>query len=350
MAIIQQGSFTSNGSVKTILVPAGVDWIRIINQTAAINNVARNYEFYFQDNMTNGLVWSKAAAAFGAVSVGQATAGWITPVVDSGVSYGQPLAVVTSISNVVSPVVTTNNATAANGLSVGAIVRFLNNATTGVLNHLQNLGGIDWVVGALTAGTSFTLGSILANNPGAANATTGSYLVVKFDQLFYPSTRVIVNMAAQGAGTRIWLNVPSLLTVGQSIRVNVPNNIWGSVQLNGVQGTITSITGDTATGGVFIDTDIPFGGTTAFHFATEAEFLASGPFSLATITPVGENTAAALNAVPAQNILADSMINTGFIGVVLGGATGVAATSGPAGINNDIIFYIAGTADAVTTT
>ena len=64
--------------------------------------------------------------------------------------------------------------------------------------------------------------------------------------------------------------------------------------------------------------------------------LTSAPgFTPAQIVPIGANTAEglALNA----NILADATINQGYLGILLQGGA-----NSPAGVANDVIYWVAG--------
>jgi hypothetical protein len=353
MAIIQQGRFTSDGSNFVLPVRSGVDWIRVFNQTASITTtVDLAYDFYFQLGMVasalpttgQGTRWVKLGAtnAQDCITVNQIPVNGGFVLVDTSLNpLGSPVAI-TGSSNATSPVVTTGDTGA---LVVGSVVRLSN------LDAQKENAGIDWAISAVTANTNFTIAAILATAPGAA-ATSGFYRQVKFDPIFYPSDRVIVNITAVGNGSRIFLNVPSNYTVGSKIRVNVPSSIYGMTQINGLLGTVTAVD-NTVAGGtrVSILTDIDITGFTAFTFPTSAQFNAAGPFALATVTPVGENTAYAQNQVPPLNVLGDATLNIGEIGVLLqGGNTTAGAIAGPAGATGDVMFWIAGSSDAVTNT
>ena len=86
-------------------------------------------------------------------------------------------------TNATQPVVLTAN---TSGISVGSVVRLaLQSGDTALANDVT---GVDFVVGAVTANTSFTLltaSNPLANVPGVVTGT-GHWRLVNYNALFYP--------------------------------------------------------------------------------------------------------------------------------------------------------------------
>jgi hypothetical protein len=265
----------------------------------------------------------------------------------------------TAVTNATRPVVSTTNTT---GLSVGSIVRLSNN------NQTDNTGP-DFVVGAVSAGSSFTLltaSNPLANVPGSTGGSTGFYRIVSQDFLFYPRKRFIVNIT-QAVNPQVSTSVPHGMTAGQAIRFNIPA-VSGMIQLNPttannyLYGTILSVVDDY---NFIIDIDTT--SFTAFSWPTVAQ----QPSQYPIMVPIGENTGAALS-YPANlqvqtpqvagvqipntqsGILADATVNTGYLGMILGsGGTGNSlgtAILGPTGsianISNvqfpDVMYWVAG--------
>ena len=105
-------------------------------------------------------------------------------------------------------------------------------------------------------------------------------------------------------------------------------------QLDGVEATILAIgTADVdgATNTITINVDTTAMGAFAWPLTTD------GVFTPAQVIPVGENTAAALAAVPQANILGDAEQNTATMGMLL-----KSGANSPAGIAAQTIYWVAG--------
>jgi len=341
-------------SSQIIAIPSGVDWLKVYNYTKAgangLNSVYFNgtanafagYEFYWQRGMAVGTGMVKYKAN-GTAVVNQDTmvSGGFTLYDPSGQTAGAlpflsaPVAT-TASTNATRPVVSTANTA---GVFVGSIVRLNSTAQTDV-------NGIDFVVGAVTANTSFTLltaTNALATAPGAIGGA-GFYSIVNFNPLFYPRRRIVVNITRANPA-QVSTAIPHGMTAGQAIRFEIPS-VSGMVQLSSSSAnnyrvaTVVQVIDDY---NFTINVD-----TTAFAAFTWPT-IAQQPSSFPQFSPVGEDTAAALVSPYAQvpsiggqqifntntGILADSTVNTGYLGMILGGGgNGTALTtpiSGPAG-------------------
>jgi hypothetical protein len=217
------------------------------------------------------------------------------------------------------------------------------------------------VVGAVTANTSFTLLTAtnpLATAPGAIGGA-GFYRIVNINPLFYPRRRYVVKIT-QATNAQVSTSVAHGLTPGQEVRFSIPPQS-GMIQLNGnVQNNYQPCTVVTVVDDYNFTINIDTTNFTAFTWPT----IAQQPSQFPIVVPFGEDTATALTSTGAQTpsiggiqiantntgILADSTVNTGFLGVVLGvGGTGNASTSlitGPAGT---VHFSSADAIDAVDT-
>jgi len=350
--ILSQGTFTVGANVVpvNIPVPSGVDWVSVINLTNVVQAGGANaagIRYFWQLGMANGSAIVEYYANGGAVVTGD----YIVP---GGISLYDPSGqnplspalsaprATTAMTNATRPVVSAANTT---GLVVGSVVRM-------TLTAQDEVDSVDMVVGAVNPGVSFTLltaSNAMANAQGAIGGA-GFYQIVNYPPLFYPRRLVITNIT-QAALAVVATSVAHGLTVGQQIRFTIPATS-GMVQLNGQQATITAIIDD-YTFNINIDTTA----FTAFTFPTIAQFPATYP----VLVPFGMNTGAALTLgglqVPTiggvqiygtqSGILADSTVNTGFLGMTLGtgsdGAINGAAISGPAGTNpGDFILWRVG--------
>lgn len=367
--IIGQGSFIVPATIvnQIIAIPSGVDWLSVRNytQTATAGVAAPGsvgYEFYWQRGMPAGSAFVKYKQVTTNASTDDLIlTGGFTLYDPSGQTTGaQPLlgpAVATTAStNATRPVVSTANTA---GVAVGTVVRLSNTAQT-------DINGQDFVVGAVTANTSFTLltaTNALATAPGAIGGA-GFYRIVYNgnSELFYPRKRVITNIT-QAANAQVSTGRAHGLTPGQEIRFNIPA-VSGMIQLNPQplnnyypQGSLVPAIIQTVVDDYNFTINIDTTAYTAFTYPT----IAQQPSSFPEVTPVGEDTATSLTVLGAQvpsigglqiyntntGLLADSTVNTGFLGMVLGtGGAGVQLTTaitGPAGaVAGDVVYWRAG--------
>jgi hypothetical protein len=389
--ILGQGSFTASYSGAnpntgfiavqaanpiTIQIPSGCDWLSVRNYTSSgVAGTSAAYfngsgtanvgvEYYWQRGMPTGTAFAKFYGNTTAAITGDILlTGGFTLYDPSGQTpgalplLGNPVATSAS-TNATRPVV---SASVTAGLSVGSIVRISNTAQTDV-------NGIDMVVGAVTAGTSFellTATNALATAPGAIGGA-GFYRIVNFNPLFYPRRRYVTNIT-QATNAQVSTSIPHGLTPGQAIRFEIPV-VSGMIQLNptaqnNYQYAIIETVVDDYNFTINIDTT----SFTAFTWPT----IAQQPSQFPSITPIGEDTATSLVATGSQvpsiggqqiyntntGILADSTVNTGYLGMILGsGGLGkilnTTYITGPAGTvsfnasniitSQDVMYWLAG--------
>lgn len=317
--ITQQGSFTSDGNAKYIVLRSGVDWMRVVNltQSAAINN-GYGFQYFWQRGMDAGLgIIYYHPAADHTVAVDQIAAGNGFTLFDSSNTDALPAVDITASTNAVQPVMNTADTT---GMADGVIVR-LSNVTAAL-----TLGGWDFEIDTIVANTSFRMRYAMQRAPGAAG-TAGSYRIIPFNPIFYPRFRYIVNIT-QVAAAVITTSVQHGYKKGQKIRVNLPDAKFGMTQINGVEGIVTATTASTIT------TDIDSTAFNAFTFPL-ATVAASIPCTMPTVVPVGIDTGTALTG--AVDILSDATRDTSYLGMKLAGGT-----TSPAGNNTDVIYWAAG--------
>lgn len=325
-----QGRFTSDGQAAQLAFPTGVDYIHVYNLTQANSaGVGQGVQFYWQLGMGQGLglIYTKTATT-NALSISQVAANAGFYLIDTTVNIPGPSLALTGITSANPPVVNTSN---TSSLNQDDIVRIF--STVGA----KQLGGLDFTVQSIVPGTSFALAymaQIASANPGA-----GTFRRIPFNPYFYPENRYITKIT-QATQAIVTLSVDHAFTVGQSIRLIVPTvtaTTYGMTELDGVEATIIAIDqadNDGVTNTITIDVDTT--GFTAFAFP-----LTTSPgFTPAQVVPIGENTATALNL--GANILGDATINTGFFGIQLQAGAG-----SPAGVTNDIIYFVAGKSFAV---
>ncbi len=369
----------SNANAQIIQIPSGVDWLKVYDYTAAgragtnaayfngTANSAVGVEFYWQRGMAAGTGMVKYYGNGGQVLSGDTfVSGGFTLYDPSGQSAGSlPLVgnstSATGISNVTRPVVLTANTA---GISVGSVVRVSKvGADTAIMS---DLGTIDFVVGAVTSGVSFTLltaTNALATAPGLTTGTL-HFRIVNVDALFYPRRRNIVNIT-QAVNANVGTSRAHGYVAGQAVRFTIPA-VSGMIELNSssannyMTATVVTVVDD-YNFTINIDTTA----FTAFTFPTVSQ----QPSSFPIVDPVGEDSALALASLQPQTpsvagqqifntntgVFSDATVNTGFLGMVLGiGGNGLALTTpiiGPAGsiawsagnvATGDTMYWVAG--------
>lgn len=314
--LLHQGTFTSDGTAKYLVLRSDVDWIRVINRTqAAATNNGYGFEYYWQRGMeaSTGIYWYHPAGDH-TVAIDELTAANDFELIDTSDTDPTAAVAITAASNTMTPVILTGDTT---GLANGDIVR-LSSVTAA-----ETLGGWDFAITNLVPNTSFDMAYAMANAAGAAG-TAGFWRKIPYDPIFYPRYRYIVNITA-AVNAVITTSVPHGYTVGQKIRVNLPDDNFGMTQIHQVEGIITAVTASTIT------TDIDSSGFTAFAFALPAVF----PVSMPTVVPLGIDSPTALAG--AVDLLGDAKYNTAYLGMKL-----PAGTAAPGGNNTDVIYWLAG--------
>lgn len=373
--ILCQGTFTARfhgtnpnpgvaaaqaGDRVIIEIPSNADWLKVYDytQSGTFGNSAAWFqgaataftakEWYWQRGMAPGTgIVNYKANGTNVLNEDTLVSGGFTLYDPSGQSVGSlpllgnPVAT-TAISNATSPIVLTANTAGLvsnTTFGCGSVVRMSNTAAQ------QDTQGVDFSIGAVVLNTSFTLTiagvNPLANVPGAVGGA-GFYRVVNVDDLFYPRHRYITNIT-QAVHPQVSTSVPHGMTPGQEIRFSIPKLAiapFGMTQLDGLVATVLTVVDDF---NFTINVD-----TSAFALFVWPS-VAQMPASFPIMVPVGEDTASALvlpgTMVPMvcgekihatqSGILADSTVNTGFLGMVLGsGGNGTALGTpifGPAG-------------------
>lgn len=299
------GTFTSDGTAVNISIPSGYTEIELTNLTdfgsaAANTNVMKAYG-YAANPDGYGLFIPKTSGAATLGTQTMVTSNGFSFLADNGIQTpGASLTISTGISQATQAVVTT---TATTGLANGDVVRVFN--STGMLQ----IGGMDFTISNLSAGTSYRL-AYLDSSGFAAAATAGNVRRIPYSPRFYPRNRFITKVTSSGTSSIITLSVDHTFSAGQIVKFIVPS-AFGMTELDGLQGTITA-TG--ASDGVVTNTitvDIDSSAFTTFAFPTSA--VAATGVNFAQVVPVGE---AATEAY--ANLLDDAFENQSITGVTIG--------------------------------
>lgn len=285
-----------------------------------------------------------------------------------------------SASNVTLNMVTTNGFTvidpnsspqlqAAKTHSGAGTITSANPAVVTVTSHGYSNGDLVLVTNSTgllqISGTAYTIGGVSTNtftlldlDTTQTNLTAGASAVtvqkVSFGAFFSPKRYRIVNLSTatslgtQGAGTSTILTLAQThnLTVGQAVRIYVPNsyissgnNVFVNPGILGTSSTIQQIvaatitainTADASSITNTITVNINSTGTT-WQWPTSAQAAAGiqEPF----VEPVGEAATAVVSGVNVSNLLDDRTMNVGNVVMSLG--------SNVFGVANDVIRWIA---------
>jgi hypothetical protein len=325
------GRFVSTGAATFIPLPSGVDWMVVTNETVSYASGAGSgakFEWVNGDTVGRGTIYTKESTIGALVPSQIAVASGFyfmdTTIPTFGVLNNGSTAI-TAISTATPPVVTTGSTA---GMATGNIVRLYD--VTGA----NQLNGYDFSITVLSS-TTFSLTNM--STLGAA-ATAGNFRVIS-PAYFYPPERDITNIQLSSVGTvpagttRITMGVSNVLyTVGQRVNIIVPSTVWGTIELNNVNGTIVAVGIADANGSTnTIDINVNSASFTTFTFP-----VTGGPsFSPAQVIPLGETTAQAIAS--GVNVIGDATINTGQRGMLL-----QAGASSPAGVSTNVITWIAG--------
>jgi hypothetical protein len=313
--IIQQGRFTSDGTAQDIAIRSDVDWMEVINETqwATTQTPGRGVKFEWQRGMTAGhaFEYTKADGA-DTLQAEKVTSGGFE-IIDPNAGLGSAVTG-TTITKADPPVCTA----AGHGYSNGDLVILSS------LTNMPQLSQIYWEIGSVTTNT-FELTYMDTNT---ANFTAESAFTVRKVPKFsnwVPPQVAIVGLTT-GSTTSVVLSATvASYTVGQTVRLQIDESVWGTSGINGQLGTITAI--NTTTNALTLDID----SSSSSSFAWPAS--SAVPFTFATIVPVGTT----------GNLLDDATLNTAELAIRLG-----AGIDGPAGSSSDVIYWRAGKSFSVS--
>jgi hypothetical protein len=327
--ILGQGNFISDGTATTIMIPSGVDWLKIYNFTqSAASASANGFQFYWQLGMPNGQ---------GTVLIN--TSGAVTSALTANNAftiYDPSIFVVGALNNgstgvtgftAANPAVVTVGSTTS--MSAGNIVIFSS------LNNQPQFNGIPFSVGYGTLNsTHFSVDYL--NATGTTPSTSGNFRVLPGMPLFAPRRRIITEITA-AAEAVITLSVDHDFTIGQEIRLSFQggsnSSLWGQYgSLDGMSAIIVDTNNLTGNGNNTITINVNTTGFGTFLLPNTAL-----PYTFPQVIPFGEDTATALEQFPQLSSLDDATVNTGFIGMTL-----AAGADLPAGEDDDVIFWVAG--------
>lgn len=313
--IIQQGSFTSDGTSTILEIRSDIDWMATLNDTqwSTTQATGRGVKFEWQRGLSAGSAWEYTKVdTTNALQAEKITSGGFTLINTDTASIG-PVVTGTTITKADPPVCTAT----AHGYSNGDVVVLSN------LTNMPQLGSVFFTIGSVAANT-FELTHMDTNT---ANFTAeAAFEVRKIASAggFVPQAVIITGLTT-GATTAVELSDDTHgITADQVVRLIIPS-IWGPTSLDGLTANVTSVTSNVLT------LDLDSTGASSFVWPASTSY----PFSFSQVVPVGTESSTSL---------ADATDNTSFIGMELG-----SGIDGPAGSSSDVIFWKAGKSFSVAT-
>ena len=282
--IINQGSFTSAGTGKKILVPSSIDYFKVYNMTQLATQQAtgRGVIFEWFNGVTpqaGALEWKKTNStdAMNAVTI---TSGGFTYVTDAPYTEAQNANAITGIT-AANPAVVTQTNTYSNG----DFVRIY--SSTGDLT----IGGMVFQISSASGSGYTLLGLANVAGNGLAAATAGYTRRVSNYAAVDPQYLYITNISvASQAVVSFSVDPSAFYAVGQNLYFSVPSS-FGMVQMNGLSGKIVAVNAVSAAsniGAYNVTVDIDSSGFTAFAFPASA--LSPTAQLFATASPQGART------------------------------------------------------------
>lgn len=280
-----QGSFTSDGTAKKILLPSSCDYFKVVNykQIGLNPNPGVGVMFEWFNGVTaadSAIEWFKTNST-NAMNADIITSGGFTYVTTSPVTEAQAPNAITGITAANPAVVTQTNT-----YSEGDFIRLY--STTG----MKQIGGMIFQISSVS-GSGYTLAGLPATsaNGFAAAGTAGYTRRISKLAAVDPQFLYVTNISqASQAVVSLSFDPASYLAVGMKLYFSVPSS-FGMTQINGLTGKIVAINAVSATaniGAYNVTVDIDSSAFAAFAFP--ASSLSPTATLFATVAPAGAST------------------------------------------------------------
>ena len=245
LTMLQQDTFTSDGTSQRIDLPGGADYFVVVNQTewAAANDRQFKYEWFPNLASAQAFVWNKTGGGNGVQS---------HLITSGGFTYRErfptPEAAKTGTTiSLADPAVATST---SHGYAVGDKVRIYNNTV------MKQIGGMTFEITAADTNT-FTLGYL--DSSGFADAeTVFSVRRIAPEVEVLPGAEFITKIS-KATSAVVTFSEGHNYKVDDLLYFRVPAS-FGMTEIDGKTGKITAITASTAT------VDIDSSGFTTFAF------------------------------------------------------------------------------------
>ena len=365
---MRQGTFTAGttGSSGTIpstvtvncgFVPTRVELINmtLLNTTMAggppVVNPGANYLTFratwmeqFASSVTPFTMVEALTPSAATISLGRVTTNGITPYI------GQVTpATLNQNSLVLGPTISGSNTNTNGTFTITSTATLYPGATVLMTKNSVNkqLGGMYFTVDTVASSTTFTIAnpSWLAAGSFTSGAETFKVQLVTVPPYYYPALATVVNISAANPAV-VTTSVSMGLTVGQAVRIRVPN-VFGMTQMNNLVGIVSAVSKNQitlggTTGAFSLNNGIDSSAFTAFAWPT-----ATGvPFTYSTVTPFGSGPTLETAGYYNTDSLSDATQNVSFNGFVVGASILNTASSTVFGVTaGDVFAWTAWRAD-----
>ena len=320
-----QGYFISDGTAKTLNLQMGIDYMEVENYTQTKTPIASTgIKFRWQKGMASGYAFQDAYdAGPTAIKSTLLPSNGFTPFTQLQPVTSSSLLTGTAISNAAPPVCSSGG---TGGLVNDNVVRLSNCVGATQFN------GYEFTVASVVPNTTFAL----QYGPTIVAGTTFDYRYTTYNPQYYPRSRLITQVAAAADPTKtdVTMSVTHNLTPGQFVTFVVPA-AFGMIQLNGVRARILAVNTTTNT----ITVDVNKSAFTPFAFPLTGVPI----FTPAQVIPFGDGLDPT-SPFQTSATLAGATQNTAINGMIL-----APGANGPAGQNNDVIYWRAWKASQLQT-
>jgi len=313
------GRFTSDGSTKILILPAGVDYMEVLNYTqmATQQSTGRGVMFKWQRGMAvdTGVEIKKTNSTDALNGVTLTSGGF--SLVDTSDQVPGAAKTGTTLTKAAPPVCTAT----AHGFSTGDTVRIYSG------DLMTQINGLEFTV-TVTGANTFTLTNMDTNTAAFTANTAFMCRKIPNGPLWVPQKRVITDISVATSAI-VTFAVTHGYQVGQIVRMKVPSE-FGMVEMDELVGEVTAIGAADANGYTnTVTLDIDSSAFTAFAWPTTAAYLGTPAMAV----PVGEN----------NSVITGSFQNQAYIGISL-----AAGAQAPAGSASDVIYWRAGTGQSIS--
>lgn len=239
LTLIEQGSFTSDGTAKQISLPGGADYFTTFNKTQAATTQAtgRGVEFKWFEGDTADYAWEyKKTNSTDALNLVQVTSGGFTYVESEPAPEAAKTG--TTITQAAGAVCTVTS----HGYAVGDVVRIYNNTA------MKQISGMVFTVTAVGGANSFTIGYLDSSGFAAPETAFSVRRIAKLAPVL-PQFHFVtaVTQATQGVVT---FSATHNYKLGDVLYFRV-NSLFGMVQLDQVSAKVVAV--DTSLNTVTLD-------------------------------------------------------------------------------------------------
>lgn len=308
--IVDQGSFTSDGTVQDISLPSSADYfvVKNLTQLATTQATGRGVMFeWYKDLVSddNAIEWLKTNST-NALNMTLVTSGGFT-YYETRPSPEAAIAV-TAITAADPAVVS-----ASQSYSDGDRVVLYNNTA------MLQIGGMEFSISS-TSGSAFSLVGLDAS--GFAAAATGGFVrrVARVGEVL-PEYNYVTSIS-QASSAVVEVSILNSFVVGQLVTFSVPSD-FGMVEMDQLTGKVTAL--DEGATNHSITVDIDSSAFTAFAFPASGSFPGASCFP--TVAPAGSRNIYDTTNVP---------FRTGQFYPYMRLAAGAQS---PAGSSNDVIVW-----------